>query len=94
MGTGSLGPDKAHSPAANDKKAEGPAGEADKWSAWTCVVHLENVRAHATSLAIFSSAAVIALCMIAIQEAPFDGSLTISSEHLQRVLIAMTSSAR
>jgi Protein of unknown function (DUF4239) len=49
------------------------------------VVHLERPRAHAAALVV-SVAAIIALGMIAIQEAPFDGALTISPAPLERVL--------
>jgi Protein of unknown function (DUF4239) len=50
------------------------------------MVHLDRPRAHAAALAVFSVAAIIALGMIAIQEAPFDGALAISPALLERVL--------
>jgi hypothetical protein len=50
------------------------------------IVHLERPRAHVAALAVFSVAAIIALGMIAIQEAPFDGVLRISPAPLERVL--------
>jgi hypothetical protein len=53
------------------------------------MVHLERPRAHIAALAIFSVGAIIAVGMIAIQEAPFDGPLRISSAPLERVLTAI-----
>lgn len=50
------------------------------------VVHIDRPRAQAAALAVFSVAAIIALGMIAIQEAPFDGALRISAAPLERVL--------
>jgi hypothetical protein len=52
------------------------------------MVHLERARAHVAALTIFSIAAIIALGMIAIQEAPFDGPLRISPAPLERALSA------
>ena len=54
------------------------------------IVHLERPRAHIAAQAIFSAGAIIALGMIAIQEAPFDGPLKISPAPLERVLKAVT----
>jgi hypothetical protein len=50
------------------------------------VVHLEKWRAMAASLAVFSSAAVVALGMIALQEDPFGGVFQVSSAPLQRLV--------
>jgi hypothetical protein len=54
------------------------------------IVHLERPRAHIAAQAIFSVGAIIALGMIAIQEAPFDGPLKISPAPLERVLKTVT----
>jgi hypothetical protein len=54
------------------------------------MVHLERPRAHIAALTIFSVGAIIALGMIAIQEAPFDGPLRISPAPLARVLKTVT----
>ena len=50
------------------------------------IVHLDRPRAHVAAVAVFSVAAIIALGMVAIQEAPFDGPLRISPAPLERVL--------
>jgi hypothetical protein len=50
------------------------------------VVHLERPRAMAAALAIFSTAAVVALGMIALQEDPFSGVFQVSPAPLERLL--------
>jgi hypothetical protein len=55
------------------------------------MVHLERARAQIASLTIFTIAAVIALGMIAIQEAPFDGPLQLPPAPLERALKTITS---
>ena len=50
------------------------------------MVHLERPRAHIAAQIIFSIGAIIAIGMIAIQEAPFDGPLRISPAPLEQVL--------
>jgi len=50
------------------------------------MVHLEKPRAQATALTLFTLAAVIALGLIAEQEAPFDGALQISRSPIDSVL--------
>jgi hypothetical protein len=50
------------------------------------VVHLERWRATAASLTVFSSAAIVALGMIALQEDPFGGVFQVSSAPLQRLV--------
>jgi hypothetical protein len=50
------------------------------------VVHLEKWRAMAAALTVFSSAAIVALGMIALQEDPFGGVFQVSSAPLQRLV--------
>jgi hypothetical protein len=50
------------------------------------IVHLDRPRPHIAAMAVFSVAAIVALGLIAIQESPFDGPMTISPEPLERVL--------
>lgn len=50
------------------------------------IVHLDRPPPHVAAMAIFTIASIIALGMIAIQEAPFDGPLRISPAPLERVL--------
>uniref|UniRef100_Q07PS9 DUF4239 domain-containing protein n=1 Tax=Rhodopseudomonas palustris (strain BisA53) TaxID=316055 RepID=Q07PS9_RHOP5 len=50
------------------------------------VVHLEKWRAMSAALTIFSSAAIIALGMIALQEDPFGGMFQVSPAPLQRLV--------
>lgn len=47
------------------------------------LVHLERPRAFIASLAVFASAAVVALGLIALQEYPFDGAFRISPTPIQ-----------
>jgi hypothetical protein len=53
------------------------------------LVHLEKPRARAAALAVFSSAAVVALGLVAIKERPFDGPLALRPDTLQEALAAM-----
>lgn len=50
------------------------------------VVHLERPRAMAAALAIFSTAAIVALGIIALQEYPFDGVFQVAPAPLDRLL--------
>lgn len=50
------------------------------------IVHLERPRAMMTALAIFSSAAIVALGLIALQEDPFGGVLQVSAAPIERLL--------
>jgi hypothetical protein len=54
------------------------------------LVHLERPRAQVAAIAVFSTAAVVALGLIALQEQPFDGALRISPAPLEQVLKPMT----
>lgn len=47
------------------------------------IVHLEKPRAFLASLAVFASAAVVALGIIALQEYPFDGTFQVSSDPIK-----------
>ena len=51
------------------------------------LVHLEKPRALLAALTVFSTAAVVALGLIALQEHPFQGSFRISSAPLARLLL-------
>jgi hypothetical protein len=53
-------------------------------------VHLERPRAHIVALTIFSIAAIVSLGLIAIQESPFDGAVTVSPAPLIAVLKTLT----
>lgn len=50
------------------------------------LVHMERWRAMAASLMVFSTAAIVALGMIALQEDPFGGVFQVSSAPLERML--------
>jgi hypothetical protein len=50
------------------------------------LVHLERPRPQLAAMAVFSSAAVVALGLIALQEHPFDGAIRIAPTQLQEVL--------
>jgi hypothetical protein len=52
------------------------------------MVHLERPRAHIAAVAIFSLAAVITLGLIALQEYPFDGPLSVPPTPLEQLLKA------
>jgi len=52
------------------------------------MVHLERPRAHIAAVAIFSLAAVITLGLIALQEYPFDGPLSVPPLPLEQLLKA------
>jgi hypothetical protein len=54
------------------------------------IVHLERPRAHIAAQAIFTTAAVIALGMIAVQEDPFDGALRVSPAPLEWLIKIVT----
>jgi len=54
------------------------------------LAHIERPRAHAATLAIFSSAAVVALGLLALQETPFNGWMEINSMPLQRVAMELS----
>jgi hypothetical protein len=47
------------------------------------LVHLEKPRAFLASLAVFASAAIVALGIIALQEYPFDGTFQVSSQPIK-----------
>jgi hypothetical protein len=49
-------------------------------------VHLERYRAHIAALTIFTIAAIVSLALIAIQEDPFNGSVVVSPQPLEKVL--------
>jgi len=53
------------------------------------LVHLENIRGHLAVLILFSTAAVVSLGLIGLQEAPFAGSLQVSPAPLQRALAVL-----
>lgn len=53
------------------------------------LVHLERPRAQIAAITVFSTAAVVALGLIALQEQPFDGALRISPAPIEQVLHAM-----
>jgi hypothetical protein len=53
------------------------------------MVHLDRAPAHIAAVAVFSLAMIVALGTVAIQEAPFDGTLRISPMPLERVLKAV-----
>ena len=53
------------------------------------MVHLERPRAHIAAVAVFSLAAIITLGLIAIQEYPFDGPLSVPPTPLEQLLRAM-----
>ncbi len=53
------------------------------------LVHLERPRAQAAAIVVFSTAAVVTLGLIALQEHPFEGVIRISPAPLQQVLTAM-----
>lgn len=53
------------------------------------LVHLERPRAQAAAIAVFSTAAVVTLGLIALQEHPFDGAIRISPAPLEQVLKPM-----
>jgi hypothetical protein len=53
-------------------------------------VHLERVRAHVAALTIFTIAAIVSLGLIAIQEDPFNGAVTVSPLPLAKVLKTLT----
>jgi hypothetical protein len=50
------------------------------------LVHLERPRAHAAALAVFTTAIVVALSLIAMQDQPFEGPLQVSPAPLRHVL--------
>lgn len=50
------------------------------------LVHLERPRAMLAALAVFSTAAIVALGLIALQEHPFQGTFQVSPAPLQRLL--------
>lgn len=50
------------------------------------LVHLEKPRAQLTAILLFSSAAIVALGLIALQEQPFDGAIRISPDTVAEVL--------
>jgi hypothetical protein len=52
-------------------------------------VHLERPRAQLTAIVLFSSAAIVALGLIALQEQPFDGAIRISPQPIETALKAM-----
>ena len=52
------------------------------------MVHLERPRAHIAAVTIFLLAAIIALGLIAIQEYPFDGPLSVPPTPLERLIKA------
>ena len=54
------------------------------------LVHLERPRAQTAAIAVFSTAAVVALGLIALQEQPFDGALRISPAAIEQVLHSMS----
>ncbi|MDB5621265.1 DUF4239 domain-containing protein [Tardiphaga sp.] len=51
------------------------------------LVHLERPRALLAALTVFSTASVVALGLIALQEHPFQGTLRVSSAPLERLLV-------
>jgi len=53
------------------------------------LVHLERPRAHLAAIVVFSSAAIVALGLIAMQEHPFEGSIRVSPARLEEVLAQM-----
>jgi hypothetical protein len=53
------------------------------------LVHLDKPRARAAALAVFSTAAVIALGLVAVKERPFDGPLALQPKTLQEALTGM-----
>lgn len=53
------------------------------------LVHLERPRAQVAAIVVFSTAAVVALGLIALQEQPFYGAIRISPAPLQQVLATM-----
>jgi uncharacterized membrane protein HdeD (DUF308 family) len=53
------------------------------------LVHLERPRAQIAAIAVFSTAAVVALGLIALQEQPFDGAIRISPAPLEHALKSM-----
>ena len=54
------------------------------------LVHLERPRAQTAAIAVFSTAAVVALGLIALQEQPFDGALRVSPAAIEQVLHSMS----
>jgi len=53
------------------------------------MVHLERPNAHTTALTIFTIAANVSLSLIAIQENPFGGAISVSPAPLERVLASV-----
>lgn len=54
------------------------------------LVHLERPRAQIAAIVVFSTAAVVALGLIALQEQPFDGAIRILPAPLEQILEPMT----
>jgi hypothetical protein len=53
------------------------------------LVHLERPRAQVAAIVVFSTAAVVALGLIALQEQPFDGAIRISPAPIEHILQPM-----
>lgn len=56
------------------------------------LVHLDKPRARAAALTVFSSAAIVALGLIAVKERPFDGPLALPADTLREALDLMNAS--